>query len=128
MSAQNRGSQGLDDSWSTPLSRPAETTPRVTTVFPKQVFHGLASLLIISLCALLVELNSPGIASRITNRLNFWKNPQATVSINTKTASNYYHPVPSPFVAPKVSFDRVIYCIAFQTSDIVLYVHLCSFR
>lgn len=104
MSAQSRG-QGMDDSWTPLNNRPGATeTPKVSTVFPKQVFHGLASLLIISLCALLVELNSPGIASRITNRLNFWANPQTTVSINTKTAaSSYYHPVPSPFVAPKAT-------------------------
>lgn len=95
---------GGDDSWETPLSR-RETNPKSssTIIFPKQIFHGLASLLIISLCALLVELNSPGIASRISNRMNFWKQAPTTIAVNTKTANSYYHPVPSPFVAPKAT-------------------------
>ena len=33
-------------------------------VLTKKVFYGLAGLLVVTLCFLLVELNSPGVASR----------------------------------------------------------------
>ena len=66
-------------------------------VFPKQVFHGLAGLLVFTLCILLVELNSPGVATRIGNNLFGSK-----ASLTMKTSrQNYYSPVPSPFIAPK---------------------------
>jgi len=104
MSAQND-----DQSWETPNLRPSESSSTKPMIFPKQIFHGLASLLIISLCALLVELNSPGIASRISNRMStlFWRDAQSsTVAISNKqahVASSYYHPVPSPFITPKAT-------------------------
>jgi len=80
-----------------PMSR-ARTNAPSTTIFPKQIFHGLAALLIVSLCLLLVELNSPGIASRMSG--SFFGNKPATVAINSKS---YYSPVPAPFLTPKLS-------------------------
>jgi len=104
-------SQDNDESWDTPNMRPSMESSGSSKpiIFPKQIFHGLASLLIISLCALLVELNSPGIASRISNRMGtlFWRDAQiSSVAINNKqahTVSSYYHPVPSPFISPKAT-------------------------
>jgi len=90
-----------DASWDTlPItqnnrSRPANTS---VTIFPKQVFHALAAVLIVSLSLLLVELNSPGIASRLSGSL--FGTGQATVAINAKS---YYSPVPAPFLTPKSS-------------------------
>ena len=66
-------------------------------VFPKQVFHGLAGLLVFTLCILLVELNSPGVATRIGNNL-FGSKASLTMK---SSRQNYYSPVPSPFIAPK---------------------------
>ena len=68
-------------------------------VFPKQLFHGLAGLLVCTLCILLVELNSPGVATRVGNKLFGSK---ASLTMNTRSSHrNYYSPVPSPFLAPK---------------------------
>ena len=68
-------------------------------VFPKQLFHGLAGLLVFTLCILLVELNSPGVARHVVNKLFGSK---ASLNVNTRsTHRNYYSPVPSPFLAPK---------------------------
>jgi len=92
-------SHQLDDSdadWGTiPTSTRSSGT---TTIFPRQVFHGLATLLLVSMCLLLVELNSPGVASRISGAL-FHHSP-ATVAISSK---GYYSPVPAPFLTPKAS-------------------------
>ena len=68
-------------------------------VFPKQLFHGLAGLLVCTLCVLLVELNSPGVATRVGNRLF---GSRASLTMNKRSSHrNYYSPVPSPFLAPK---------------------------
>lgn len=70
-------------------------------VLTKKVFYGLAGLLVVTLCFLLVELNSPGVASRVASGI-FSGSKVSTLSINNR-GHNYYSPVPSPFLSPKQS-------------------------
>jgi len=84
-----------DASWETlPMTnrRPAPS------VFPKTILNGLAALLVISLCIVLVELNNPGTASMVAGKV-FGSNSQTKVGIKQAVVS----PVPAPFVAPKIS-------------------------
>lgn len=70
----------------------------------KQIFNGLACLLVASLCLLLVELRQPGVAHRaaksIYNKL-FYSSSSSSISTN---AGHYphgnYSPVPAPFLTP----------------------------
>merc|ERR1711988_2053559 len=101
--------EGTDASWDTlPLTRRNNDTNRGAgnsrnssssnvLVFPRQVFHGLAVMLVVSLGLLLIELRSPGIAQRTVRSL-YGRHQQASVAVNNK---NYYSPVPAPFLANK---------------------------
>lgn len=65
---------------------------------PKQLFHGLATLLIVSLCILLVELNSPGVATRLSHKMQgYW----AWIPDDVKESKSLRENVPSPFVYSK---------------------------
>lgn len=101
--------EGTDASWDTlPLTRNNDnyrgagngkntSSSTNAVVFPRQLFHGLAVLLVLSLGVLLVELRSPGIAQR-TVRSFYGRQQQASVAVNSKS---YYSPVPAPFLANK---------------------------
>jgi len=101
--------EGTDASWDTlPLTRNNKDNRNGAghdrsqnsgnmLVFPRQVFHGLAVMLVVSLGLLLIELRSPGIAQRTVRSL-YGRHQQASVAVNNK---NYYSPVPAPFLANK---------------------------
>merc|ERR1711998_172011 len=101
--------EGTDASWDTlPLTRNNKDNRNGAghdrsqnsgnmLVFPRQVFHGLAVMLVVSLGLLLVELRSPGIAQRTVRSL-YGRHQQASVAVNSKSC---YSPVPAPFLANK---------------------------
>ena len=76
-------------------------------VSSKQVFNGLACLLVASLCFLLLELRQPGVAHRTAKRMyNNMFLSAAPISLHeTPDISSNYSPVPAPFLkAPKAQF------------------------
>merc|ERR1711998_480241 len=117
MGAQMRKAlEGTDASWDTlPLTRNNKDNRNGAghdrsqnsgnmLVFPRQVFHGLAVMLVVSLGLLLIELRSPGIAQRTVRSL-YGRHQQASVAVNNK---NYYSPVPAPFLANKQARFAVV--------------------
>ena len=87
--------EGTDASWDTlPLTRNNKDNRNGAghdrsqnsgnmLVFPRQVFHGLAVMLVVSLGLLLIELRSPGIAQRTVRSL-YGRHQQASVAVNNK--------------------------------------------
>ena len=113
-SAETSSDQGsLLANWDSVLPLTRASSPPPAPPLSKKVFHGLALLLMISLSLLLVELNSPGVASRVVGRL-FYDKPKALV---LKTNENY-SPVPAPFVTIKSTrFMEIV-----PTSEPTVYV------
>lgn len=70
----------------------------------KHVFQSLAALLIVSLCVLLAELQSPGVMNHVGRSMRtYWQwkpDKEPTIAIKSKS---YYSPVPAPFLSPKSS-------------------------
>jgi hypothetical protein len=71
------------------------------------IFQGLATLLIVSLCILLVELQTPGILNHVGHKLStYWQwipdskvDKDSTIAISSKS---YYAPVPAPFLSNRL--------------------------
>lgn len=106
LSDMRKALESTDASWDTlPISRDDKNRRGVgngksnVVVFPRQLFHGLAALLVLSLGLLLVELRSPGIAQR-TVRSFYGRRSQASIAVNSNL---YYSPIPAPFLANKQS-------------------------
>ena len=80
----------------------------VALVSSKQVFNGLACLLVASLCILLLELRQPGVAHRTVKRMyNIMFLSAAQMSLHeTPVSGNHYSPIPAPFLKhPKARFS-----------------------
>jgi len=87
---------GNDLEWGHTGNADAGSRPQRNNGLTKHIFHGLATLLVVSLACLLLELNSPGMASRLGQRLFRVGGTHAPVQ-------QYYSPVPAPFLSPKSS-------------------------
>jgi len=83
-----------DASWDTlPMSgNRRQPTP---SSFPKTILNGLAGLLVVSLCILLVELNNPGTASMVAGKVFGNQKSESQVGI---IKSQMGGAVPAPFV------------------------------
>lgn len=95
-SPSSSSSSSSSSSWETPFTSSSieEKRKEQKSRIPSQLFHGLATLLIVSLCILLVELQSPGIASKVSKRLHtYWAWVPDKESTDMRTSS-----VPAPFV------------------------------
>ena len=79
-------------------------------VSTRQLMHILSAMLMISLCALVVELESPGVMARVGRKVQAYlassrgnyKSDMASDALKIH-ANSYYAPVPAPFLAPRVS-------------------------
>ena len=79
-------------------------------VSTRQLMHILSAMLMISLCALVVELESPGVMTRVGRKVQVYlansrrnyKSDMASDALKNH-ANSYYAPVPAPFLAPRVS-------------------------
>lgn len=99
-------------------------------VSSKQVFNGLACLLVASLCFLLLELRQPGVAHRTAKRMyNNMFLSAAPISLHeTPVISSNYSPVPAPFLkAPKAQFVSGEY-VSPTSEPTVLIGHLRGIR
>jgi len=95
-------------SWETPFTSSTVEEKKVESErkgsYTKRIFNGLATLLIASLFILLVELNSPGVATKLSSKLHtswwgsFW-GTTATASDSSLKGST----VPAPFVYSKAT-------------------------
>lgn len=89
---------------------PSSSSPVFGKMSTRQLMHVLSAMLMISLCALVVELESPGVMARVgrkmqsylSNSRGNYKSDMASDALKIHTNS-YYAPVPAPFLAPRVS-------------------------
>lgn len=109
---QREALENTDASWDTlPLTRSAGgehvtasggSSSSGIAIFPKRLFHGLAAMLVVSLCLLLVELKTPGIVNRYARSFYTRSNAASmAISNNGGSANSHYSPVPAPFLAHK---------------------------
>ena len=76
----------------------------------RQLMHILSAMLMISLCGLVVELESPGVLARASRKMQTYfassrgnyKSDMASDALKIHVDS-YYAPVPAPFLVPRVS-------------------------
>ena len=117
------GNSNSSDNWGGNMGPSTSKGARVSS---KQLFNGLACLLVTSLCLLLLELRQPGIAHRTAKRL--YHNTfvaTTTVSLNeTPVAQSNYSPVPAPFlVPPKARFNSRDYASPTSEPTVLIGIH-----
>ena len=93
-SGSSPGPYGINDAWDTPTASNYNSFPPQVgipepsrgnkRVVPRQVFHTIATLLIISMVMLLVELRTPGFAIRLGEKLStLWEKNRITSNMHS---------------------------------------------